>query len=95
MKATFAHSAPIPASGAAPADRVPRARPLRFQGVDSLVTVAVIAWFALALAWMVGGSGSVALAPATQAAAETERPAALPQASTSVGDAAHPRMRLI
>ena len=95
MKATFAHSAPIPALGAASADRVPRTRPSRCQGVDSLVTMAVIAWFAVALAGMAGGLGGVAPAPATQAAAGTQRPAALPQASTSVGDAAHPRIRLI
>ena len=95
MKATFSHSAPIPAFGAAPTDRVPRARPLRFQGVESLVTFAVIAWFAVALAELAGGLPGVAPAPVTQAAAGTERPAALPQASTSVGDPAHPRMRLI
>jgi hypothetical protein len=95
MKAKFAHSAPIPAFGAAPVDRAPRARPLRFQAVESLVTVAVIAWFAVALAELASGLHGVAPAPVTQAAAGTERPGALPQASTSVGDPARPRMRLI
>ena len=54
MKATFAHAAPIPAFGAAPAGRVPRTAPSRCQWVDALVTVAVVAWFAVALASMVG-----------------------------------------
>lgn len=95
MKATFAHSASIPALGAAPADRVPRTEPLRFQGVESLVTFAVIAWFAVALAELAGGLHGAAPAPVTQAAAGAVRPAALPQAATSVGGPAHPRMRLI
>jgi hypothetical protein len=57
--------------------------------VDSLVTLAVIAWFAVALAGMAGGKRGDA------PAAGTELRAALPQAATSQGDPVHPRMRLI
>jgi len=95
MKAALSHSAPRPAFGAPLADRAPRTPPSRFQRVDSLVTFAVIAWFAVALAGMVGGLGGVAPAPATQAASGMERPATLPQASTSLGNSARSKVQLI
>ena len=95
MKAILSHSPPVPAGGAAQATGVARNKLSRCQGVDSLVTFVVIAWFAVALAAMVGGRDGIAPASATQAAAGTDRPAALPQASTSLGDPPHPRIRLI
>ena len=95
MATTFAHASPIPAFGQASADRVQRTRPSRYQWMDALVTFAVIGWFAMALAGMVGGLHGVASTPAAQAAATREMPAALPQASTGLGNSTHARMRLI
>jgi hypothetical protein len=95
MATTFAHASPSPAFGAAPPDHFQRTRPSRHQWVDALVTLAVMACFTAAIAGMVGELHAVASTSATQAAATREASAALPQGSTSLGNSAHPGMRLI
>ena len=73
----------------------PSLSPSRHQWADALVTFAVMAWFTASLAWMVGELHAFPATPVTQSAATRELPTALPQASTSLGNSAHPRMKLI
>jgi hypothetical protein len=92
MTTTLSHASPIPAFGKAPADRVQRTP---HQWVDALVTIAVLAWFTAALAWMIGDSRGVPATPVAQHAAAKDLPAALPQASAKPGKSASAMMRLI
>lgn len=94
MGTTFASASPIPAFGAAPADPL-RFGPSRYQWVDALVAIAVMAWFAAALVGMVGELPEAPSVPATQPVAVREMPIALPQASSWPGKFAHARMTLI
>ena len=99
MTTAFAHTTPIPAFGTAREERMPlvqaRIGPSRNQWVDALVTMAVMAWFAVALAAMNGEFHGVPAAPAAQPASASDRPSALPRTSARPGNSAGAGISLI
>jgi len=94
MKTALAHASPNPAFGTAPAGRH-RHGPSRGHWVDALVTIAIMAWLAAALAGMIGESNVIPSALARLPAVTEDFPTALPREPATPGDSAFARRRLI